>query len=229
MPGRAAQAALNYMDDLRDEGGPPLLPRERQADRGGHQLRCGPLLTSARSAPSSCQGASAPPLGHDIELLVRATWRKGSIVSSSPMTIWPQKIGNRSRSPDPAARQEGSSQVIHPGRYALPQAAELIEKCARGGVRRLHRTRKHQSESLPAPEAPRTDHRNTANAVRKHAGVIPMRVTFWDFPGHAGMILHDIEVINASAKICSILLPDALPGSEITRSLYTAGSRSIPT
>ncbi len=177
-----AQAALQlHGRSARHRGRPYTAPAARAGQahrRRGHQLRrrarlslpvlvlhhhqrAGPQVAPALARRHRVAGARQPGAGPQSFLHHRRQLRPQ------------QGLGADPRPPDPAARA-GRAQVQHhhPGRYALPQAAEFHrEMRARRRQARLHRPGEHQSrEPGRRQEATEQDHRIPQDAAGLEAG-----------------------------------------------------------
>jgi len=168
MPAGRLKPPLQHMEICPDER-PSRCCRGAVKGRGcGHQLRSGPaVLTSVRSAQSAMEGRIGRRSAHDIDCW--CAHLTGLIVSSSPMTFLRNRW-DRSSILISCREQEGLKFSVISRSIPLQQAASFIEKCARGGVKRVFMDSKHQSQSLAGQEAPEQDHRIPQDAAAwKHA------------------------------------------------------------
>ncbi len=177
-----AQAALQlHGRSARDRGRADSAAAARAGEahrRRGHQLRCrarlslpvlvlhhhqraGPQVAPALARRHRIAGARQPGAGPQSLLHHRRQFRPQ------------QGLGADPRPPDPVARAgRAEVQHHHPGRYAVPQAAELHREVrARRRQARLHRPGEHQSrEPGRCQEEAEQDHRIPQDAAGLEAG-----------------------------------------------------------
>ena len=181
----------NFMNDL-----PSIAGHADPADGGGARAAHRGGMTSfdaGRGCPYQCsfctiinvQGRKSRRRSpDDIEKIVRVNYAQGlrTLLHHRRQFRAQQGLGDDPRPADPAARGgEARHRLHHPGRHAVPQAAELHREMRAGRrAARVHRAGEHQSgQPARRQEAAEQDHRipqDAARAGRRRASS-PMRAT----------------------------------------------------
>jgi hypothetical protein len=235
----ALKPHYNYMDDLPGiEGAPiPLLPRERVKRTAGAVTS----FDAGRGCPYQCsfctiinvQGRKSRRRSpQDIELLVRANLEQGL----NRFFITDDNFA-RNKDWEPILdrlihlrEQEGLKfSIIIQVDTLCHKLPNFIEKCARGGVKRVFIGLENiNPESLAGAKKRQnkiTEYRKMLLAWKK-ASVITYAGYILGFPNDTPeSILHDIEVIKRELPIdlLEFFYLTPLPGSEDHKKLHTAG------
>jgi len=233
----------NYMDDLPGlEGAPiPLLPRARvQRTAGG-----GTSFDAGRGCPYQCsfctiinvQGRKSRRRSPaDVELLMRANLEQGL----NRFFITDDNFA-RNKDWEPILdrliylREQGHKfSVIIQVDTLCHKLPNFIEKCARGGVRRVFIGLENINPDSLAGAKKRqnkiTEYRKMLLAW-KQAGVVTYAGYILGFPNDTlESILHDVEVIKRELPVdlLEFFYLTPLPGSEDHKKLYTAGVAMDP-
>ena len=154
----------------------------------------------------------------DIERLIKEHWAEGVrrffITDDNFARNKDWEADLRPHHPDPRARQD-QDPADHPGRYAVPQAAEFHREGGAGGCHAgVHRAGEHQSgEPAGGEEAAEPHHRIPHHAAGVEArGVITYAGYILGFPADTpaiGEARHRDHPARTAGRYPGVLLPDA--------------------